>query len=188
MAEEISNQQSLGYIDFVPADFDFAALMAELRTSYERKSSERGLSLDFPAQELEAVNGDYQLPRESLEIFLDNALDASDSGAVYFSVSKPSENEYKFEVRDGGPGLSAEALAQILICQIWSAFLLKAQLLRPQQLEALIQKHSALVKYQRIPIQPQLVIPVILIVCMIIMADRVRMLVMKLLDQLSQLI
>ena len=113
MAEEISNQQSLGYIDFVPADFDFAALMAELRTSYERKSSERGLSLDFPAQELEAVNGDYQLPRESLEIFLDNALDASDSGAVYFSVSKPSENEYKFEVRDGGPGLSAEALAHI---------------------------------------------------------------------------
>ena len=111
---EISRIEA-GDIDFAPTDFNLATLIGDLRHTYEKRASERRLNfdIDLPAQEYGAVNGDAQLLRDVLVILLNNALEADESGVIHFLTSRHGEHDYAFEVRDGGPGLSAEALAHI---------------------------------------------------------------------------
>ncbi len=102
---EISRIEA-GDVEFVPADFNLGELIAELGKSH-------GVSVDVAAKAFGAVNGDARLLRDVLQFLLDNATNAEQGGAVQFSVSHQGENDFEFEIRDDGPGLSAEALAHI---------------------------------------------------------------------------
>ncbi|MFH1568612.1 MAG: two-component regulator propeller domain-containing protein [Gemmatimonadota bacterium] len=104
-----------GRLELNEVDFDLRGLIGELEGVFSFGCAEKGLtwSLEWPGGGPTWVRGDEGKVRQVLLNLLANAVKFTTRGGVRLRVSAPSAGQYRFEVIDTGPGISAEQQQRI---------------------------------------------------------------------------
>jgi CheY-like chemotaxis protein len=104
-----------GRMTLSPDDFDLGEMLENLGTMFELQCREKGLGwrLEGMGTERLTVHGDEAKLRQVLINLLGNAVKFTREGEVALRLDKQPEHRYGFEVRDTGPGMSAQEQEQI---------------------------------------------------------------------------
>ena len=99
-----------GRMELAPEDFDLAELVEGLSVMFELQCREKGLDwrLEGVDGEKLPVHGDQAKVRQVLINLIGNGVKFTTEGEVVLRLVRVGEDRYRFEVRDTGPGMSAE--------------------------------------------------------------------------------
>jgi PAS domain S-box-containing protein len=104
-----------GRMELHLGDFNLSHTIEDMTTLFKLKCEESGLILkisSLPENQCH-LYGDEEKLRQVLINLLGNAVKFTDSGTVSLSITPGKNNEYQFEVRDTGKGISEEAQTTI---------------------------------------------------------------------------
>jgi len=104
-----------GRMELHLVNFNLSHVIEGMNTLFKLKCEENGLILKiFSLPENQChLYGDEEKLRQVLINLLGNAVKFTDSGTVSLSITPGKNNEYQFEVRDTGKGISEEAQTTI---------------------------------------------------------------------------
>jgi PAS domain S-box-containing protein len=107
---DISKIES-GRMELRPVDFNMNQLLEDMSTLFKLKCEENNLTLDTSAvpENKCMVHGDEEKIRQVLINLLANAVKFTESGTVSLHILSQENNNYRFEIRDTGKGISEEA-------------------------------------------------------------------------------
>ncbi len=100
-----------GRMELHEGNFNMSQIVEAMKTLFKLKCQEKGLILetsDIPEDQYH-VYGDEEKLKQVLTNLLSNAVKFTDSGTVSLSITPGKNNEFKFEVKDTGKGISKEA-------------------------------------------------------------------------------
>ena len=99
-----------GKMDLHVEAFNFSGLLSDVYEMVSVKSDEKNLKLkvDFSKDLPVAVEGDEGKLKQILLNLLSNAIKFTTDGEIFFSVSRLSENKFRFCVSDTGIGIKKE--------------------------------------------------------------------------------
>jgi PAS domain S-box-containing protein len=104
-----------GRMELHLGDFNLSHIIEDMTTLFKLKCEEKGLILETsPLPENRChLYGDEEKLKQVLINLLGNAVKFTDSGTVSLNITLGKNNEYQFEVRDTGKGISEEARTTI---------------------------------------------------------------------------
>lgn len=104
-----------GRMELHLGNFNLIHVIEAMNTLFKLKCEESGLSLKIssPPEEQCQLYGDVEKLKQVLINLLGNAVKFTDSGTVSLDITPGKNNDYKFEVRDTGKGISEEAQTTI---------------------------------------------------------------------------
>ena len=103
-----------GHEELVEEDFELTAFVRELAALFEMRCSQKGLSWHLESHvDQTHVHGDAKKLRQVLINLLGNATKFTQSGEVGLELHTDANGNYRFEVRDTGPGIPADRQQQI---------------------------------------------------------------------------
>ncbi|QPJ64684.1 MAG: response regulator [Candidatus Nitrohelix vancouverensis] len=103
-----------GKMELSLAPFDLKKLVDHLASLFELRCQQKRLRWEIkPMPHSISVLGDENKLRQALTNLLGNAVKFTDSGEVSFSITTLSNDQYRFDIRDTGPGIPKSAQAKI---------------------------------------------------------------------------
>jgi PAS domain S-box-containing protein len=103
-----------GHVEVHKNDFDLCALIYDVAGMFRQRCQQKslGISVKGPPRGT-IVSGDERKLRQVLINLVGNAVKFTDAGEVAIGVEAAGEDQFKFEVRDTGIGIPAEAARDI---------------------------------------------------------------------------
>ena len=104
-----------GKLELDPAPFDLPQLLERLGAMFEVRCREKELAwkLEGLDDQPRPVQGDQAKLNQVLMNLLGNAVKFTEEGRVELSVAALPDNQYRFEIRDTGPGISPQEQARL---------------------------------------------------------------------------